>query len=96
MKQLYFLIALLAVLCSCSSDNDTTEPSGQYIYQNDTLTVAISFETNNAVVIHAYKQNTIDLQELFSSGYYEGEYPHYTVTISEPNAPLLIMECFKY
>ena len=98
------LVAMLAFVFGCSSDNEAVEPTGQYIFCNDTLTVAVRFDikglyhenkNEKSAAVCIFLRNKMEYQ---NGGYtnYTGEYPEYTI-IAKDNEHLmttvLVMSC---
>lgn len=93
MKKVLFTITLLCLaFLGCTSDKEES-PFGQYLFQNDTLTVAVSLETDGVAYMHIFTNNSIEFQDLSSVSRYTGEYPNYTMTIAGDNKPTLILSC---
>ena len=84
MRKIVLLIitSVILVFWGCSSDKIESFDSGQYLFQNDTLTVAIYFENDGSGQIHAFVNNTIIYQNL-QGVRYTGKYPHYSLTVRD-------------
>ena len=93
MKKFLFTIVLLCLaFLGCTSDNEDSV-AGQYLFQNDTLTVAISFENDGVAYMHIFTNNSIEFQDISSVSSYMGEYPNYTVTVAGVDKPTLVLSC---
>ena len=89
---LLFTVAALVCFISCSSDSDTSQsPLGQYIYQNDTLTMAVEFNDKSIAVVHVFIRNSIEYQDLYEASY-TGDFPNYVLRSKGGDEPL-IMNC---
>lgn len=103
MKKFLILVVLSAFICGCASDSESSskEPSGQYVFNNDTLTVSISFidngryyESGKSTTIQVFLRNKIEYQNLYGTTY-EGEYPSYSILAKDGNisTTVLVMNC---
>lgn len=77
MKKIALFILALVVLCSCSKDDtptDTMPANGQYIYENENITVAISVD-NSKTDITVFENGSYVYQSLHQS--VSGSWPTY-------------------
>lgn len=103
MNKYYLLLVLALLILGCSSDNDTPkELSGQYVFENDTLTMSICFGENGRYVengktatLQIFLRNNIEYQNLYNTTYV-GDYPKYTITTKDDGnltASVLVLNC---
>ena len=69
MRKIVLLIitSVILVFWGCSSDKIETFDSGQYLFQNDTLTVAIYFENDNIFWRYGYRHINLPSTMQFKS-----------------------------
>lgn len=94
MKKILFALSTFLCLAflGCTSDNEDSV-AGQYLFQNDTLTVAVSFEKGGVAYLHIFTNNSIEFQDISTVSRYIGEYPNYTVSIAGVGGPTLVLSC---
>lgn len=77
----FFLLLLFIICASCSKDEESSNrPEGQYVFKNDTILVAVSFENGKPILINTFIRggSVSQIRNLTTSG----EYPQLNVSYS--------------